>query len=67
MRKITEFERTTRKGEHRRAVVYYHVDWEEYFTRFYSNTNYVLCSTKPHHSLGEAVETADHWVNWERV
>lgn len=63
MRKIAEFERRTNDGDLRKAVVYYHADWNEYFVRFYINYKYMRKYFYPADSKGDAVARAE-WFVW---
>lgn len=63
MRKIAEFERRTPTGETRKATVYYHADWQDYFVRFYVDHKHqpllFICAE----SREDAIERADYFVN----
>lgn len=63
MRKIAEFERRTATGETRKATVYYHADWQDYFVRFYLNHKHMPRLFYCADSKEDAKERADWFVN----
>jgi hypothetical protein len=62
MRKIDEFERRTSQGDVRRATVYYHADWSDYFVRFYINGRHMRKMFYPADSREDAIARAEWFV-----
>jgi hypothetical protein len=65
MRKIKTFERRLPSDEVRKAIVYYHADWQEYFVRFYRDDKYQHNADYFASDREDAIGTADYFVNRE--
>lgn len=65
MRKIKTFERRTESGTVRKAVVYYHADWQEWFVRFYLDDTYVRKCMYEADGYADAADRAEHFIYLE--
>lgn len=63
MRLIKQLIRVTPSLDVRRAVVYYHADWKDFFVRFYLNGVVIHKATYPADSREDAISKADWFVN----